>query len=63
MFLVHGFWFFKDWVILYSRYPGRFESLIFSINLEKLISCMKYSNISAISERMTHELVTKLVQL
>lgn len=63
MFLVHGFWFFNNWVIRNSRYPGVFESQIFSINLEKLICCMKYTNISDISEKMTHKLVTKLVQL
>lgn len=63
MFLVHGFWFSKDRVILYSRYSGIFENLVFSINLEKLICSLKYSNISGISERTTQELVTKSVQL
>lgn len=58
-----AFWFSKDWVILYSRYPGIFESLVFSINLDKLICCMKYSNISGVSERTTQELVIKLVHL
>lgn len=49
--------------MLYSRYPGIFESLVFSINLDKLICCMKYSNISGVSERTTQELVIKLVHL
>lgn len=31
--------------------------------LEKLICCMKYTNISDISERMTHKLAKKLVQV
>lgn len=53
---------FKDQVIFYSRYPAMFESLIFSVNLEKLICCMKYSNISASSERMTQKLVAILGQ-